>query len=169
LLSLSNSGPFTPPPDDIIAGAKKMGDDIMESMPDWAKDMWKEIGSPKLDSLGPVLNGNLLARRHGLRKDDLLEVLLDARLLPEGRDPWMKGRLISSGKMTIELLCEDGRLHYVSRDAIIEVILIAHMRPAYLDDTDLMTYERDDLKRRSKLNEKVEKEGVGRDDSHLWG
>jgi len=169
LPSLSSSGPFTPPPDDIDTGAKKMSDDIMENMPDWAKDMWKDIGSPKLNSLGPVLNGSLLERRHGLRKDDLIEVLLDARLLPEGRDPWMRGRLISSGKMTIELLCDDERLHYLSRDAIIEVILVAHMRPAYLDDTDLMTYERDDMKRRSKLNEKVEKEGTGSNDSHLWG
>ena len=29
--------------------------------------------------------------------------------------------------------------------------------------------EREDMKRRSKLHEKVEKETKGNDDSHLWG
>ena len=104
-----------------------------------------------------------------MRRDDLVEMLLDARALPEGMDPWMRGRLVSSGKMTVELLTKGGKLHYISRDVIVEVILVAHMRPAYLDDKELLAFEREDMKRRNKINEKVEKEGEGRDDTHLWG
>jgi hypothetical protein len=51
---------------------------------------------------------------------------------------------------------------------VVRVKLIAHTRPAYIDDTELLAFERDDTKRRSKLHEKVEKE-EGRDDNHLWG
>ena len=146
-----------------------MDETIADGMPAWARDMWEELGSPELEDVDSILNGGLLERRHGLRRDDLIEVLLDSRALPDDRDPWLKGRLMSSGKMTIELLCNDQRLHYIAREVIIEVILVAHMRPAYLDDIELMAYEREDMKRRNKLNEKVEREGDGRDDTHLWG
>ncbi len=140
-----------------------------EGLPAWAKEMWEELGSPEIHDIGAVTSGDLLNRRYGLRRDDLVEMLLDARALPEGMDPWMRGRLVSSGKMTVELLVQDGKLHYISRDVIVEVILVAHMRPAYLDDKELLAFEREDMKRRNKLNEKVEKEGEGRDDTHLWG
>ena len=43
--------------------------------------------------------------------------------------------------------------------------LIAHTRPAYIDDKELLAFEREDMKRRSKLHEKVEKETKGNDDS----
>ena len=142
---------------------------IEDGLPAWAKEMWEELGCPELQDIEAVTSGDLLNRRYGLRRDDLVEMLLDARALPEGKDPWMRGRLVSSGKMTVELLTEDGKLHYISRDVIVEVILVAHMRPAYLDDKELLAFEREDMKRRNKLNEKVEKEGEGRDDTHLWG
>jgi len=48
-------------------------------------------------------------------------------------------------------------------------VLVAHTRPAYIDDKDLLAFERADMKRRSSLHEKVEKESKGSDDSHLWG
>lgn len=140
-----------------------------DGLPAWAKEMWEELGSPELENIGAITSGDLLDRRYGLRRDDLIEMLLDARALPKGMDPWLRGRLVSSGKMTVELLTEDGKLHYISRDVIVEVILVAHMRPAYLDDKELLAFERDDMKRRNKLNEKVEKESEGRDDTHLWG
>ena len=47
--------------------------------------------------------------------------------------------------------------------------LIAHTRPAYIDDKELLAFEREDMKRRSTLHEKVEKETTGNDDAHLWG
>ncbi len=146
-----------------------MGRKHTNGLPTWAMNMWEELGSPELEGMEAVTCGELLDRRYGLRRDDLVEMLLDARALPDERDPWIRGRLVSSGKMTVELLAVDGKLHYISRDVIVEVILVAHMRPAYLDDDELMTFEREDMKRRNKLNEKVEKEGEGRDDTHLWG
>ena len=94
---------------------------------------------------------------------------MDARSLIEGHDPWIRGRLLSSGKTRLELLGEDGRIHFVARDIIARIVLAAHTRPAYIDDKDLLAFERADMKRRSNLHEKVEKESKGSDDSHLWG
>ena len=47
--------------------------------------------------------------------------------------------------------------------------LIAHMRPAYIDDDELLQFEREDQKRRTKIHEDVEKKTKGGDDDHLWG
>ena len=87
----------------------------------------------------------------------------------EGEPHWLRGRLLSSGKSSLEMLCEDGRTHFVARDIIARIVLTAHTRPAYIDDKDLLAFERADMKRRSSLHEKVEKESKGSDDSHLWG
>ena len=47
--------------------------------------------------------------------------------------------------------------------------MIAHMRPAYIDDDELLEFEREDQKRRRKIHEDVEKKTKGVDDDHLWG
>lgn len=138
-------------------------------LPEWAQPMWKDMGSPKLEDVADVIDGDLLKRRHGLRRDDLIEILMDARSLVEGHDPWIRGRLLASGKTSLELLGEDGRIHFVARDIIARIVLAAHTRPAYIDDKALLAFERADMKRRSNLHEKVEKESKGSDDSHLWG
>jgi len=138
-------------------------------LPEWANQLWQDLGSPELDSIDSVHTGDLLERRHGLRRDDLIEILLDARSLPKGEDFWLRGRLLSSGKTTIEVLDCDGRHHYIARDVIVRVILVAHTRPAYIDDEELLSFERADQKRRSNLYEKAEKESSGTGDSHLWG
>ena len=65
--------------------------------------MWAEAGEPDLESLGSVLDGKLLGRRPGLRKDDLIEIHLDARSFPPDADTIRRGRLISTGKTSIEL------------------------------------------------------------------
>ena len=80
----------------------------------------------------------------------------------------MRGRLLSSGKTAVELLCEDGRLLYVSRSIITQVTLVAHLRPAYLEDSELIEFERKDMKRRTDLQERAEKSTKGRD-TVLWG
>ena len=129
-------------------------------LPEWAQPMWKEMGSPKLEDVADVIDGDLLKRRHGLRRDDLIEILMDARSLVEGHDPWIRGRLLSSGKTSLELLGEDGRIHFVARDIIARIVLAAHTRPAYIDDKALLAFERADMKRRSNLHEKVEKESL---------
>ena len=139
------------------------------TLPDWATQMWKDMGSPALDEVADIINGDLLKRRHGLRRDDFVEILMDARALRDDEDAWIRGRLLASGKTSIELLGEDGQTHFVARDIITRIVLTAHTRPAYIDDKDLLAFERADMKRRSSLHEKVEKESKGSDDSHLWG
>ena len=138
-------------------------------LPDWAQIMWEDLGSPDLDGIDSIISGDLMERRLGLRRDDLVEIQLDARAMSEGEDLWLRGRLLSSGKTSLEILSTDGEHIYLARDVIVRVKLIAHTRPAYIDDAELLEFEREDQKRRSKLHEKVEKKTKGIDDSHLWG
>ena len=141
----------------------------MSDLPDWAKSMWEELGSPDLSDLQSVHTGDLMDRRHGLRKDDLVEIQLDARAFREDDETWVRGRLLSSGKSSLEILTSDGEHAYIARDVIVKIVLVAHTRPAYIDDKDLLEFEREDQKRRTNLHEKVEKKTKGNDDSHLWG
>ncbi|MBJ47108.1 MAG: hypothetical protein CMB59_04350 [Euryarchaeota archaeon] len=141
----------------------------MSDLPDWAKSMWEELGSPDLSDLQSVHTGDLMERRHGLRKDDLVEIQLDARAFREDDETWVRGRLLSSGKSSLEILTSDGEHAYIARDVIVKIVLVAHTRPAYIDDKDLLEFERADQKRRTNLHEKVEKKTKGNDDSHLWG
>ena len=141
----------------------------MSDLPDWARSMWEELGSPDLSDLQSVHTGDLMERRHGLRKDDLVEIQLDARAFREDDETWVRGRLLSSGKSSLEILTSDGEHAYIARDVIVKIVLVAHTRPAYIDDKDLLEFERADQKRRTNLHEKVEKKTKGNDDSHLWG
>ena len=141
----------------------------MSDLPEWAQRMWEELGSPEISDLQSVHTGDLMERRHGLRKDDLVEIQLDARALKDDDETWVKGRLLSSVKSSIELLTTDGDHVYIAREVIVRVVLIAHTRPAYIDDKELLEFERADQKRRTNLHEKVEKKTKGNDDSHLWG
>ena len=138
-------------------------------LPEWAVGLWNDLGSPSLNKLQGVHNGDLLERRNGLRRDDLIEVLIDARALVPDVNPWVRGRLISSGKTSLEILDEDGVQRFIARDTIVQIVLVAHTRPAYIDDKELLAFEREYMKRRSTLHEKVEKETTGNDDAHLWG
>lgn len=138
-------------------------------LPTWAVGLWKDLGSPSLDKLQGVHTGDLLERRNGLRRDDLIEILIDARALLPDAEPWVRGRLISSGKTSLEILDADGVRRFVARDTVVQIVLVAHTRPAYIDDKELLAFEREDMKRRSTLHEKVEKETTGNDDAHLWG
>ncbi len=90
--------------------AKKKND---VKLPKWAVPLWEDMGSPNLSDVDGVNNGDLLERRHGLRKDDFVEVQLDARAFAEGDETWIRGRLLSSGKSSIEILCEDGKNNYI--------------------------------------------------------
>jgi hypothetical protein len=138
-------------------------------LPKWALGLWKELGSPALEEFQSVHHGDLLERRNGLRRDDLIEILIDARALLPDAAPWVRGRLISSGKTSLEVLDEDGIQRFIARDTVVQIVLVAHTRPAYIDDKELLAFEREDMKRRSTLHEKVEKETTGNDDAHLWG
>ena len=54
---------------------------------------------------------------------------------------------MSSGKTSIEILTDEGTIVYVARDVIVKITLIAHTRPAYIDDKELLAFERADMKR----------------------
>ena len=138
-------------------------------VPDWAENILKQMGSPKIEDFVSVVKGDLLERRHGLRRDDIISIQLDSRSLRDDDEHIMRGRLLSSGKTSIELLDEDGTHQYIARDVIVKITLICHTRPAYIDDSELLTFERADMKRRNKLHETVEKKTNKSDDSHLWG
>lgn len=138
-------------------------------VPDWAEKILKQMGSPKIEDFVSVVKGDLLERRHGLRRDDIISIQLDSRSLRDDDEHIMRGRLLSSGKTSIELLDEDGTHQYIARDVIVKITLICHTRPAYIDDSELLTFERADMKRRNKLHETVEKKTNKSDDSHLWG
>jgi hypothetical protein len=138
-------------------------------LPGWAKTMWEDMGSPALEGLEPIHNGDLMERRQGLRRDDFVEIFMNVQAFANPEDATLRGRLISSGKSSLEILGEDGQCHFISREVIVHVVLIAQTRPAYIDDQELLAFEREDMKRRSQLHEKVEKETTGNDDSHLWG
>ena len=138
-------------------------------VPDWAEKMLKQMGSPKIEDFVSVVKGDLLERRHGLRRDDIISIQLDSRSLRDDDEHILRGRLLSSGKTSIELLDENGIHQYIARDVIVKITLICHTRPAYIDDSELLTFERADMKRRNKLHETVEKKTNKSDDSHLWG
>ena len=150
-----------------MTGRRKRRSNV--KLPDWAVPLWEELGCPDLDANSDRLEGTLLNRRHGLRMDDLVEIELDARAHPKNHELRIRGRLMSSGKNMIEVKSELGDVSYVAKDVIVSMKLIAHMRPPYIDDEELIAYEKEDQKRRTKLHERIEKKTQGGNDSHLWG
>ena len=152
---------------DKVAGRRKRRSEV--KLPDWAIPLWEELGCPDLEANSDILEGSLLNRRHGLRMDDLIEIELDARAYPKDSELKIKGRLMSSGKNMIEIKSDEGDVSYVAKDVIVRMKLVAHMRPPYIDDEELIAYEKEDQKRRTKLHERIEKKTQGGNDSHLWG
>lgn len=150
-------------------GAGSGESEVPEDLPEWAVPFWEDLGRPNIDGFRDVYSGPLLERRTGLRRDDIVEIMLNNRIIPDEMDPWIRGRMLGVYKNIIEILSEDGRFHRISRGAVIQIVLVAHMRAAYIDDEDLLQYERDDQKRRNSLHEEVDKKSSGDDDSHVWG
>ncbi len=138
-------------------------------MPRWAAGFFEEYGSPDLEELGDVFHGPLLDRKYGLRKDDLVEILLDRRMLPEGRDPILRGMMVGGRSSSIDILDENGDFRSISRDAIVEVRLVTHLRKAYIEDEELLKFEKEDMKRRSEVHEMAEKTSEGHGNSLSWG
>ena len=125
--------------------------------PAWAASFFENYGSPSLDELGDVFHGPLLDRKYGLRKDDLVEMLLDRRMLPDDRDPWVRGMMVGGRSSSIDVLDENGDFRSISRDAIVEVRLVTHLRKTYIEDEELLKFEKDDMKRRSEVHDMAEK------------
>ena len=139
-----------------------------EDLPDWARGFYEDYGSPDLDSLGDVFHGPLMDRKSGLRRDDLIEILLDWRMLPEDRVPYLRGMLVGTNRNSIDILDQNGDFRSIARDVIVEVRLVTHLRRTYIEDKELLKFEKDDMRRRSEMHEKAEKTSDGYE-SNLWG
>ena len=139
-----------------------------EDLPDWARGFYEDYGSPDLDSLGDVFHGPLMERKSGLRRDDLIEILLDRRMLPEDRVPHLRGMLVGTNRNSIDILDQNGEFRSIARDVIVEVRLVTHLRRTYIEDKELLKFEKDDMRRRSEMHEKAEKPSDGYE-SNLWG
>lgn len=139
-------------------------------LPAWAKRFAEEYGAEDLDGREDVFFGPLIDRRSGLRKDDLIELLIDARALRADDDPWVRGMLLATSRNAVEMLDEFGQYRSIARDVIVEVRLVTHLRRPYIEDDELLTFEKEDIRRRSNVHEQAERQADGgSDDSHLWG
>ena len=139
-------------------------------LPAWAKRFAEEYGAEDLDGREDVFFGPLIDRRSGLRKDDLIELLIDARALRADDNPWVRGMLLATSRNAVEMLDEFGQYRSVARDVIVEVRLVTHLRKPYIEDEELLTFEKEDIRRRSNVHEQAERQADGgSDDSHLWG
>lgn len=137
-------------------------------LPEWATKIHQEYGEPKLSELRDIFLGPLIGRKSGLRKDDLIEILLDSRALPKDSDPYIRGMLVGTSRNVIEILDENGDFRSIARDVIVELRLITHLRKPYIEDRELLTFEKEDMRRRSNLHEAAERQADGRDDNHVW-
>jgi hypothetical protein len=143
-------------------------------LPEWAKRMHQEYGSPELGDLQDIFLGPLIKRRSGLRKDDLIEILLDNRALPKESssgtqtDPYIRGMLVGTSRNVVEIWDENGDFRSIARDIIVELRLITHLRKPYIEDRELLTFEKEDMRRRSNLLEEAERQADGREDNHVW-
>ncbi|MAE97544.1 MAG: hypothetical protein VYA94_01165 [Candidatus Thermoplasmatota archaeon] len=148
---------------------RRLMPDIKGTLPEWAIRIYEAHGSPDLDDIQDVFHGPLSERSAGLRKDDLVEILIDSRALSEGSETLAKGMLVGTTRNAVEIVDEKGTFRSIARDVIVEVRLIAHMRVPYLEDREMMTFEKEDMRRRSSMLEKAEQLAEGGIDSHLWG
>jgi|TARA_B110000263_G_scaffold226854_1_gene218780 hypothetical protein len=144
-------------------------DEKISDLPPWAASFFEDYGTPSLEELGDVFHGPLLDRKYGLRKDDLVEMLLDRRMLPDDRDQCVRGMMVGGRSSSIDILDEDGEFRSISRDAIVEVRLVTHLRRIYIEDEELLKFEKDDMKRRSEVHEMAEKTSEGHGNNLSWG
>ncbi len=137
--------------------------------PDWVMVELDRMGISDVSDFQDVLYGPIADRKAGLRRDDLVEILLDARSLTGDMEPWVRGRLISSHKSSLEIIDSEGHFRALAREVIVEIRLITHTRPPYIDDEELMTFERSEARRRSEIQEEVEKRASNSHENHQWG
>ena len=137
-------------------------------LPEWATKIHQEYGEPKLSELRDVFLGPLIGRKSGLRKDDLIEILLDSRALPKNKEPYIRGMLVGTSRNVIEIWDENGDFRSIARDVIVQLRLITHLRKPYIEDKELLTFEKEEIRRRSNLHEEAERQVDGRDDNHVW-
>ena len=147
--------------------AEGSAEDI-DGLPEWATKIHQEYGGPELSELEDIFLGPLIGRKSGLRKDDLIEILLDSRALPKNSEPYIRGMLVGTSRNVIEIWDENGDFRSIARDVIVELRLITHLRKPYIEDKELLTFEKEEIRRRSNLHEEAERQVEGRDDNHVW-
>jgi hypothetical protein len=76
--------------------------------------------------------------------------------------------LIGTSRNVVEILDQSGQFRSIARDVIVELRLITHLRAPYIEDRELLTFEKEDMRRRSNLHEEAERQADGNDDSHVW-
>ena len=139
-----------------------------EKLPEWVRRMYVENGSPDLNENKDNFHGPLIDRKHGLRKDDLIEITIDNRVLTKDEDRKVGGMLIGTTRNSVDILDSNGNFISIARDVIVQIKIIAHMRKSYLEDDELLTFEKEDMRRRVNVQEKAEKNIEGRRDGHIW-
>ena len=139
-----------------------------EKLPEWVRRMYVENGSPDLNENKDNFHGPLIDRKHGLRKDDLIEITIDNRALTKDEDRKVGGMLIGTTRNSVDILDSNGNFISIARDVIVQIKIIAHMRKPYLEDDELLTFEKEDMRRRANVQEKAEKNIEGRRDGHIW-
>tara|TARA_A200000159_G_scaffold154369_2_gene167154 strand:+ start:231 stop:683 length:453 start_codon:yes stop_codon:yes gene_type:complete len=139
-----------------------------EKLPEWVRRMYVENGSPDLNENKDNFHGPLIDRKHGLRKDDLIEITIDNRALTKDEDRKVGGMLIGTTRNSVDILDSNGNFISIARDVIVQIKIIAHMRKSYLEDDELLTFEKEDMRRRANVQEKAEKNIEGRRDGHIW-
>lgn len=144
-------------------------DEKNSDLPAWAASFLEEHGAPNLEEFRDVFHGPLMDRKYGLRKDDLVEMLIDRRMIPEDMDPVVRGMMVGGRSSSIDILDDNGEFRSISRDAIVEVRLVTHLRKTYIEDEELLKFEKDDMKRRSEVHEMAEKTGEGHGNNLSWG
>ena len=68
-----------------------------KAFPTGQKRCTDAYGSPDLSTRGDVYVGPLIGRKSGLRKDDLVEMVIDARSVKSEETNVISGMLISTG------------------------------------------------------------------------
>jgi hypothetical protein len=140
----------------------------VDELPSWARKIYEERGSPKIDEIEDIFHGPLMDRKYGLRKDDLIEIVIDNRALPKGEETRVRGMLIGTSRSSVDILDRSGDFRSIARDIIVEIKLVIHLRKTYLEDEELLTFEKEDMRRRSNVHEQAEKLAEGQKDSHIW-
>ena len=140
----------------------------IKNLPEWARKMYVESGSPDIKENDDVFHGPLIDRKHGLRKDDLIEITLDDRALTNDENRKVGGMLIGTTRNSVDILDSSDIFRSISRDVIVQIKIIIHLRKPYLEDEELLTFEKEDMRRRANVQEKAEKNIEGRRDGHIW-
>ena len=140
----------------------------VEDLPEWAIKIYENHGPHDMEETKVIFHGPLIERRYGLRKDDLVEILIDNRVLKEGEENRIGGMLIGTSRNSVDILDVNGDFRSIARVAIVEIRLVIHLRKTYLEDEELLTFEKEDIRRRANVQEQAEKQAEGSIDSHIW-